>query len=65
MGLTDRSIRLTGAAGGIGRGLALQLASYARRLTLVGRRAESLEKTADLGRVAEPPRGRCQPGLES
>jgi uncharacterized oxidoreductase len=50
MDLTNRSILLTGAAGGIGRSLALQLASYAPRLTLVGRRAESLEQVADLVR---------------
>ena len=50
MDLTDRSILLTGAAGGIGRSLALQLAPYAPRLTLVGRQAESLEQVADLVR---------------
>lgn len=46
MDLTDRSILLTGAAGGIGRSLAVQLAAHTPRLTLVGRRAEALEEVA-------------------
>ncbi|MDP9459907.1 MAG: SDR family NAD(P)-dependent oxidoreductase [Actinomycetota bacterium] len=50
MDLHDRSILLTGAAGGIGRSLALQLTQYAPRLTLVGRRAEGLEEVATLVR---------------
>jgi uncharacterized oxidoreductase len=50
MDLHDRSILLAGAAGGIGRGLALQLAEYRPRLTLVGRRAEPLEEVASLVR---------------
>jgi len=48
--LHDRSILLTGAGSGIGRSLALQLASHAPRLTLVGRRAEPLQEVADLVR---------------
>lgn len=50
MDLTDRSIVLTGAGGGIGRSLALQLAGHTPRLTLVGRRAEPLEEVAALVR---------------
>jgi len=50
MDLHNRSIVLTGAAGGIGRSLALQLAGQAARLTLVGRRAEALEEIAALVR---------------
>ncbi len=50
MDLHDRSILLTGAGSGIGRSLALQLASHAPRLTLVGRRAEPLQEVADLVR---------------
>ncbi|WP_104522952.1 SDR family NAD(P)-dependent oxidoreductase [Blastococcus atacamensis] len=50
MNLTDRSILLTGAGGGIGRSLALQLSAFAPRLTLVGRRAEPLEEVASLVR---------------
>jgi uncharacterized oxidoreductase len=50
MDLTDRSILLTGAAGGIGRSLALQLSAHGPRLTLVGRRADALEEVASLAR---------------
>lgn len=50
MDLHDRSILLTGAAGGIGRSLALQLAEHSARLTLVGRTAEPLEEVAALVR---------------
>jgi nucleoside-diphosphate-sugar epimerase len=50
MDLHDRSILLTGAAGGIGRSLALQPAEYESRLTLVGRRAEPLDEVASLVR---------------
>jgi len=46
MDLHNRSILLTGAAGGIGRSLALQLADHSVRLTLVGRRPEALEEVA-------------------
>ncbi|WP_164701859.1 SDR family oxidoreductase [Modestobacter sp. KNN46-3] len=50
MDLQNRSILLTGAATGIGRSLALQLADHAPRLTLVGRRSQPLEEVADLVR---------------
>jgi uncharacterized oxidoreductase len=50
MDLHGRSILLTGAAGGIGRSLALQLSQYAPRLTLVGRGAEGMEEVAALVR---------------
>lgn len=50
MELNDRSILLTGAGGGIGRSLALQLASHRPRQTLVGRRTEPLEELAALVR---------------
>ncbi|MCA1711342.1 MAG: SDR family NAD(P)-dependent oxidoreductase [Actinobacteria bacterium] len=52
MDLHNRSILLTGAGSGIGRSLALQLASSAARLTLVGRRSEPLEEVAGLVRDA-------------
>jgi short-subunit dehydrogenase len=48
--LNDRSILLTGAAGAIGRSLALQLGEYTPRLTLVGRHADTLEEIAALVR---------------
>jgi short-subunit dehydrogenase len=50
MDLHDRSILLTGAAGGIGRSLARQLAGHSTRLTLVGRNPETLEEVAALVR---------------
>jgi uncharacterized oxidoreductase len=50
MDLHERSILLTGAATGIGRSLALQLADRGPRLTLVGRRSQPLEEVAALVR---------------
>lgn len=50
MDLNNRTILLTGAGSGIGRALALELAQYAPRLALVGRRREPLEEVADLVR---------------
>ena len=50
MDLHGRSVLLTGAGSGIGRALALQLAEYAPRLTLVGRRPEPLEEVAAMVR---------------
>ncbi|WP_216698735.1 SDR family NAD(P)-dependent oxidoreductase [Arthrobacter sp. H41] len=50
MDLNNRTILLTGAGSGIGRALALELAQYAPRLALVGRRQEPLEEVADLVR---------------
>jgi short-subunit dehydrogenase len=51
MKLEGRSILLTGAGSGIGRELAVALASKGARLLLTGRRAQSLQETATL--VAE------------
>ncbi|MCZ2402041.1 SDR family NAD(P)-dependent oxidoreductase [Paenarthrobacter sp. Z7-10] len=50
MDLQDRSILLTGAGSGIGREMALELASRSVRLTLVGRRSEPLEEVAAMVR---------------
>lgn len=44
MKLESRSVLLTGAAGGIGRHLALALASRGARLTLVDRNAEAVDR---------------------
>ena len=70
MDLHDRSILLTGAGSGIGRALALQLADYAPRLTLVGRRAEPLEEVAAQvrergGRALVVPSDLTSPGAPS
>lgn len=51
MDLNSRRTLLTGAGSGIGRLLALELASRAGQLVLVGRRAQALAETAEL--VAE------------
>lgn len=50
MNLTDQRILLTGASGGIGCELALQLAAHGARLGLVGRRADALEAVAKAAR---------------
>ena len=44
---TNASIMITGAGSGIGQALALRLARYAPRLTLVGRRQQPLDDLAD------------------
>lgn len=46
MNLQDKCILLTGASGGIGRHLALELAGQGARLALVGRRLEPLQQVA-------------------
>lgn len=46
MNLNEPSVVLTGAGGGIGGALAMRLATYGARFTLVGRRAEPLEQLA-------------------
>lgn len=46
MDLQDRSILLTGAGGGSGAALALELAARSARLTLVGRRLGPLDEVA-------------------
>ncbi|GAA2502709.1 SDR family NAD(P)-dependent oxidoreductase [Terrabacter carboxydivorans] len=46
MELKDASILITGAGSGIGQALALRLAQYTPRLTLVGRRQQPLEELA-------------------
>ena len=51
MDLTNASIVITGAGSGIGAALALRLAEFAPRLTLVGRRQEPLDELA--GRVRQ------------
>ncbi len=46
--LTGRRVLLTGAGAGIGRGLALELATRGCELVLVGRREQPLSETAEL-----------------
>ncbi|RIX28666.1 SDR family NAD(P)-dependent oxidoreductase [Amnibacterium setariae] len=48
MDLTDRSGIITGAGSGIGRELAVQLATRGASLLLVGRRQDALNETAEL-----------------
>lgn len=52
MDLQQRSILLTGGGSGIGASLALHLAAYAARLTLVGRHERPLEEVAASVRAA-------------
>ncbi len=59
MDLHNRSILLTGAGSGIGRTLALQLAGFAPRLTLVGRRAGPLQEVAAGSGAGTPSRCRA------
>ncbi len=47
-----KSAIVTGAGGGIGRAIAVQLAEAGARLVLVGRRERLLEETADAARAA-------------
>lgn len=61
--LSDSTVLVTGATGGIGRAVALALAARGARLVLTGRRGDELERVAEVvaggGRVV--PRGRAQP----
>lgn len=59
MNLKDKRILLTGASGGIGRHLALQLAGHGARVALIGRRLDALQTLAaeiktDTGQDAYP-----------
>jgi len=57
--LSDQTALVTGAARGIGRAIALALASEGCRLTLVGRQLDTLERTATACREAGAEDVRC------